>query len=111
MCSSQDLGLMVIDEEQRLAWRTRNGLKEIRKERGRAFASATPIPRTLHMSLWDCAIMSIIETRLRDRLAIQTVVAPFQEELIANRSRPSCSAMGVYFIHNRVGPSIRWRAW
>src|SRR5438132_11657254 len=65
--------------------------------------SAAPMPRTLHMSLVGLRDMSIIETPPRDRLAIQTVVAPFQEELIRKAVETELQRDGqVYFIHNRV---------
>jgi len=78
-------------------------LKEMRKNVDALSLSATPIPRTLHMSLAGLRDMSIIETPPRDRLAIQTVVAPFQEELIRKAVDTELQRDGqVYFIHNRV---------
>jgi len=78
-------------------------LKEMRKDVDALSLSATPIPRTLHMSLVGLRDMSIIETPPRDRLAIQTVVAPFQEELIRKAVETELQRDGqVYFIHNRV---------
>jgi transcription-repair coupling factor (superfamily II helicase) len=65
--------------------------------------SATPIPRTLHMSLVGLRDMSVIETPPRDRLAIQTVVAPFKEEMVKKAIENELARDGqVYFIHNRV---------
>ncbi len=65
--------------------------------------SATPIPRTLHMSLVGLRDMSLIETPPRDRLAIQTVVAPFQEDLVQRAIETELAREGqVYFIHNRI---------
>jgi transcription-repair coupling factor (superfamily II helicase) len=99
----QDLGLLVIDEEQRFGVAHKERLKEIRKDVDALSLSATPIPRTLHMSLVGLRDMSIIETPPRDRLAIQTVVAPFQEELIRKAVETELQRDGqVYFIHNRV---------
>jgi transcription-repair coupling factor (superfamily II helicase) len=99
----QDLGLLVIDEEQRFGVAHKERLKEIRKNVDALSLSATPIPRTLHMSLVGLRDMSIIETPPRDRLAIQTVVAPFQEELIRKAVETELQRDGqVYFIHNRV---------
>ena len=99
----QDLGLMVIDEEQRFGVAHKERLKEIRKNVDALSLSATPIPRTLHMSLVGLRDMSIIETPPRDRLAIQTVVASFQEELIRKAVETELQRDGqVYFIHNRV---------
>src|ERR1700738_2334565 len=65
--------------------------------------SATPIPRTLHMSLVGLRDMSVIETPPRDRLAIQTVVAPFNEEMVRRAVETELARDGqVYIIHNRV---------
>src|SRR6184192_2410383 len=77
-----DLGLLIVDEEQRFGVAHKERLKEMRKNVDALALSATPIPRTLHMSLVGLRDMSLIETPPRDRLAIQTVVAPFQEELV-----------------------------
>jgi transcription-repair coupling factor (superfamily II helicase) len=99
----QDLGLLVIDEEQRFGVAHKERLKEMRKNVDALALSATPIPRTLHMSLVGLRDMSIIETPPRDRLAIQTAVAPFQEELIRKAVETELQRDGqVYFIHNRV---------
>jgi transcription-repair coupling factor (superfamily II helicase) len=98
-----DLGLMIVDEEQRFGVAHKERLKEIRKNVDALALSATPIPRTLHMSLVGLRDMSLIETPPRDRLAIQTVVAPFQEELIRSAIENEMAREGqVYFIHNRV---------
>src|SRR6266404_2655775 len=98
-----DLGLMIIDEEQRFGVAHKERLKEIRKNVDALALSATPIPRTLHMSLVGLRDMSLIETPPRDRLAIQTVVAPFNEELIRTSIENELARDGqVYFIHNRV---------
>src|SRR6266403_386809 len=99
----QDLGLLVIDEEQRFGVAHKERLKEMRKNVDALALSATPIPRTLHMSLVGLRDMSLIETPPRDRLAIQTVVAPFNEELIRSAIGNELAREGqVYFIHNRV---------
>jgi transcription-repair coupling factor (superfamily II helicase) len=98
-----DLGLLVVDEEQRFGVAHKERLKEMRKNVDALALSATPIPRTLHMSLVGLRDMSIIETPPRDRLAIQTVVAPFQEELVQRAIETELAREGqVYFIHNRV---------
>lgn len=99
----QDLGLLVVDEEQRFGVAHKERLKEMRQNVDALALSATPIPRTLHMSLVGLRDMSIIETPPRDRLAIQTVVAPFQEELVRRAIENELAREGqVYFIHNRV---------
>jgi transcription-repair coupling factor (superfamily II helicase) len=99
----QDLGLLVVDEEQRFGVAHKERLKEMRQNVDALALSATPIPRTLHMSLVGLRDMSVIETPPRDRLAIQTVVSPFQEELVQHAVENELARDGqVYFIHNRV---------
>jgi transcription-repair coupling factor (superfamily II helicase) len=99
----QDLGLLVIDEEQRFGVAHKERLKEMRKNVDALSLSATPIPRTLHMSLVGLRDMSIIETPPRDRLAIQTAVSSFSEELVRKAIETEMERDGqVYFIHNRV---------
>ncbi len=78
----RDLGLLIIDEEQRFGVRHKERLKQISKNVDVLTMSATPIPRTLHMSLLGIRDMSVIETPPKDRLAIHTVVAHFDPELI-----------------------------
>ncbi len=98
-----DLGLLVVDEEQRFGVAHKERLKEMRKNVDALALSATPIPLTLHMSLVGLRDMSLIETPPRDRLAIQTVVAPFQEELVQRAIETELAREGqVFFIHNRV---------
>ena len=99
----QDLGLLIVDEEQRFGVAHKERLKEMRQNVDALALSATPIPRTLHMSLVGLRDMSVIETPPRDRLAIQTVVAPFQEDLVRRAIENELARDGqVYFIHNRV---------
>jgi transcription-repair coupling factor (superfamily II helicase) len=98
-----DLGVLIVDEEQRFGVAHKERLKEMRKNVDALVLSATPIPRTLHMSLVGLRDMSLIETPPRDRLAIQTVVAPFEEELVRRAIENEMAREGqVYFIHNRV---------
>ena len=98
-----DLGLLVVDEEQRFGVAHKERLKEMSKDIDALSLSATPIPRTLHMSLVGLRDMSVIETPPRDRLAIQTVVTPFQEEIVQSAIETELARDGqVYFIHNRV---------
>ena len=99
----QDLGLLVVDEEQRFGVAHKERLKEMRKNVHALALSATPIPRTLHMSLVGLRDMSVIETPPRDRLAIQTVVTAFNEEMVRKAIENELARDGqVYFIHNRV---------
>jgi transcription-repair coupling factor (superfamily II helicase) len=98
-----DLGLLVVDEEQRFGVRHKERLKQMRKEVDALAMSATPIPRTLHMSLVGLRDMSVIETPPKDRIAIQTVVASWDEKLIRSSIEQELERGGqVYFVHNRV---------
>ena len=99
----QDLGLLVVDEEQRFGVRHKERLKQLRKEIDVLAMSATPIPRTLHMSLVGLRDMSVIETPPKDRMAIQTVVAKFDEKIVRSAVEVELERGGqVYFVHNRV---------
>ena len=99
----QDLGLLIVDEEQRFGVRHKERLKQMRKEIDVLAKSATPIPRTLHMSLVGLRDMSVIETPPKDRMAIQTVVAKFDEKIIRSAVEVELERGGqVYFVHNRV---------
>ncbi|MGH9682403.1 MAG: transcription-repair coupling factor [Candidatus Acidiferrales bacterium] len=99
----QDLGLLVVDEEQRFGVGHKERLKEMRKNVDVLTMSATPIPRTLHMSLVGLRDMSLIETPPKDRLAIQTTVAPFNETLVQRVIEEELARSGqVFFVHNRV---------
>jgi transcription-repair coupling factor (superfamily II helicase) len=98
-----DLGLLVVDEEQRFGVAHKERIKEIRKNVDVLTMSATPIPRTLHMSLVGLRDMSLIETPPKDRLAIQTSVSPFGETLVQRAIEEELSRGGqVFFVHNRV---------
>jgi transcription-repair coupling factor (superfamily II helicase) len=106
----RDLGLLVVDEEQRFGVRHKERIKQLKHNVGVLTMSATPIPRTLHMSLLGLRDMSVIETPPKDRLAIHTVVAHYNPELIRTAIEQEMSRGGqVYFIHNRVD-SIFMRA-
>ncbi len=98
-----DLGLVVVDEEQRFGVKHKERLKQLKKEVDVLTLSATPIPRTLHMSLTGLRDMSVIETPPRDRIAIQTVVAAFDDKLIRTAIEHELERGGqAYFVHNRV---------
>jgi transcription-repair coupling factor (superfamily II helicase) len=98
-----DLGLLVVDEEQRFGVRHKERLKQMRQSIDVLAMSATPIPRTLHMSLVGLRDMSVIETPPKDRMAIQTVVAKFDEKLIRSALEVELERGGqIYFVHNRV---------
>src|SRR5437762_4363752 len=99
----KDLGLVIVDEEQRFGVKHKERLKQIKKSVDVAARSGTPIPRTLHMSLLGLRDMSVIETPPKDRLAIQTVVAHFEPEIIKAAIELEIGRGGqVYFVHNRV---------
>ncbi|HYO81361.1 MAG TPA: transcription-repair coupling factor, partial [Bryobacteraceae bacterium] len=98
-----DLGLLVVDEEQRFGVRHKERLKEMRKNVDVLTMSATPIPRTLHMSLLGLRDLSTIETPPKDRLAVHTVVAHIDKDLIRTAIEQEIGRGGqVYFVHNRV---------
>ena len=98
-----DLGLVVIDEEQRFGVGHKERLKKLRANVEVLSMSATPIPRTLHMSLTGLREISLIETPPKNRLAIETVVAPWSDELIATAIQFELRRGGqVYVVHNRV---------
>jgi transcription-repair coupling factor (superfamily II helicase) len=98
-----DLGLVVIDEEQRFGVGHKEKLKKLRLNVDQLALSATPIPRTLHMSLTGLREISLIETPPKDRLAIETVVAPWSDELVQTAIQFELRRGGqVYLVHNRV---------
>ena len=99
----RDIGLMVVDEEQRFGVAHKERLKQLRKKVDVLTMTATPIPRTLNMSLVGIRDMSVIETPPRDRLAIQTQVVKFETDVIVRALRTEIERKGqVYFVHNRV---------
>jgi transcription-repair coupling factor (superfamily II helicase) len=99
----KDLGLLIIDEEQRFGVAHKERLKQMRKKVDVIAMSATPIPRTLNMSLAGIRDMSIIETPPRDRFAIQTHVVQFSEPIIRSAIELELGRGGqVFFVHNRV---------
>ncbi|CAN5640260.1 transcription-repair coupling factor [soil metagenome] len=97
------LGLVVVDEEQRFGVAHKEKLKHLKKKVDVLTLSATPIPRTLNMSLLGMRDMSVIETPPRDRLAINTQVVQFSESVIKSAIELELARNGqVFFIHNRV---------
>lgn len=99
----KELGLVVVDEEQRFGVAHKERLKHLKKRVDVLTLSATPIPRTLNMSLSGLRDMSLIETPPRDRLAIQTQVVQFSENVIKSAVELELGRGGqVFFIHNRV---------
>ena len=99
----RDLGLLIVDEEQRFGVSAKERLKAMAPQVDHLAMTATPIPRTLNMSLSGIRDMSVIETAPRDRMAIQTHVVPFDPDRIAEAVRHELARQGqVYFVHNRV---------
>jgi len=99
----KDLGLLVVDEEQRFGVSHKEKLKQLRAEVDILTLSATPIPRTLHMSMTGMRDLSVIETAPVDRLAIRTYVSRFDDEMIRQAILRELRRGGqIYFVHNRV---------
>jgi transcription-repair coupling factor (superfamily II helicase) len=99
----KDLGLVIIDEEQRFGVAHKEYFKKLRREVGVLTLSATPIPRTLHMSLVGVRDMSVMETPPEERLPIKTYVAEFDDRLVREAIGRELERGGqVFFVHNRV---------
>lgn len=98
-----DLGLLIIDEEQRFGVKDKERIKQIKASVDSLALSATPIPRTLYMSLLKIRDMSLLTTPPFQRRPIKTSIKEFDEELIAQAIRLEVSRGGqVFFLHNRV---------
>jgi transcription-repair coupling factor (superfamily II helicase) len=98
-----NLGLVVIDEEQRFGVEVKERLKQLRSTVDVMTMTATPIPRTLHMSLVGVRDISNLETPPEDRLAVETRVTRFNNELIRHAILRELNRNGqIYFVHNRV---------
>ncbi|MDO5707798.1 MAG: transcription-repair coupling factor [Andreesenia angusta] len=99
----KDLGLLIIDEEQRFGVKQKESIKELSERVDVLALSATPIPRTLHMSLSGIRDMSVLEEPPQERYPIQTYVLEFNENLIRDAVLKEISRGGqVYIVHNRV---------
>ena len=97
------LGLVVVDEEQRFGVMHKERLKEMRRSVDVLTLSATPIPRTLHMSMLGVRDLSLIRTPPANRMAIKTVVTPTSDALIGQALRAELDRGGqVYFVHDRI---------
>ncbi|HSI14140.1 MAG TPA: transcription-repair coupling factor [Chthoniobacter sp.] len=100
----KDLGLVVIDEEQRFGVLHKERFKEMFKLVDMLTLSATPIPRTLYLSLMGAKDMSTIETPPLNRIPTETLICPYDERIIRDAINREMSRQGqVYFLHNRVG--------
>ncbi|MHB8105190.1 MAG: transcription-repair coupling factor, partial [Dehalococcoidales bacterium] len=99
----KNLGLLIIDEEQRFGVNHKEYLKKMRREVDVLTLSATPIPRTLHMSLVGVRDMSTMETPPEDRLPVKTYVAEYNDHLVREAILRELERNGqVFFVHNRV---------
>ena len=99
----KDLGLVVIDEEQRFGVKHKERFKEIFKLVDVLTLSATPIPRTLYLSLMGAKDMSIIETPPANRIPTETIICGYDERVIRDAIQRELARQGqVYFLHNRV---------
>ena len=99
----KDLGLVVIDEEQRFGVKHKEQLKALRVSVDVLSMSATPIPRTLYMAMTGARDMSVIETPPVDRHPIQTIVKTYDEQLVVDAIRHELRRGGqVFYLHNRV---------
>ncbi|HOY58172.1 MAG TPA: transcription-repair coupling factor [Verrucomicrobiota bacterium] len=99
----RDLGLVVIDEEQRFGVVHKERLKQLRHMVDVLTLSATPIPRTLYLALTGARDMSTIETPPQDRLPVETVIAPYDERLIRDAIQRELNRGGqVFYLHNRI---------
>jgi transcription-repair coupling factor (superfamily II helicase) len=99
----KDLGLLIVDEEQRFGVTHKEKIKKIKESVDVLTLSATPIPRTLHMSLVGIRDMSILEEAPNDRQPIQTFVCEYNEEMVREAIVRELSRQGqVYYVYNRV---------
>jgi transcription-repair coupling factor (superfamily II helicase) len=99
----RDLGLLVVDEEQRFGVKHKEGLRKLKATVDTIAMTATPIPRTLQMSLMGARDFSLINTSPKDRLPIMTEICEFEPEIIAEAILREIDRGGqVFFVHNRV---------
>ncbi len=107
----KDLGLLIIDEEQRFGVRAKEKIKKLRENVDVLTLSATPIPRTLHMSLIGIRDMSVLEEPPQDRMPIQTYVMEYDEELVREAIERELARQGqVYYVYNRVEDIVEMTA-
>ena len=99
----KDLGLLIIDEEQRFGVTHKEKIKKLKENIDVLTLTATPIPRTLHMSLIGIRDMSVLEEAPQDRLPIQTYVMEYEDEMVRAAIQRELARGGqVYFVYNRV---------
>ena len=101
--SFKDLGLLIVDEEQRFGVKQKEALKKYRSLVDVLAITATPVPRTLHMSMMGVRDLTVIETPPRDRFSIETYLSSYDEGLITRAVELELARGGqVFFVHNRV---------
>jgi transcription-repair coupling factor (superfamily II helicase) len=101
--SFKDLGLVIVDEEQRFGVKAKEQLKKLRSTIDILVLTATPIPRTLYMSLMGAKDFSVINTSPQNRLPIKTVVVEYDLDLVTQAIRRELARRGqVFFLHNRI---------
>ncbi|MDY5846721.1 MAG: transcription-repair coupling factor [Bariatricus sp.] len=99
----KDLGLLIIDEEQRFGVQHKEKIKKMKENVDVLTLTATPIPRTLHMSLIGIRDMSVLEEAPMDRMPIQTYVMEYNDEMVREAIQRELSRQGqVYYVYNRV---------
>ncbi len=99
----KDLGLLIIDEEQRFGVQHKEKIKKLKENIDVLTLTATPIPRTLHMSLIGIRDMSVLEEAPNDRMPIQTYVMEYNDEMVREAIERECARQGqVYYVYNRV---------
>jgi transcription-repair coupling factor (superfamily II helicase) len=101
--SYKDLGLLILDEEQRFGVRHKEKIKELKETVDVLTMTATPIPRTLHMSLIGIRDLSVLDEAPQDRMPIQTYVMEYQDEMVREAIQREIDRRGqVYYVYNRV---------
>ncbi len=99
----KDLGLLIIDEEQRFGVQHKEKIKKLKENVDVLTLTATPIPRTLHMSLIGIRDMSVLEEAPEERMPIQTYVMEYNDEMVREAIQRECARQGqVYYVYNRV---------
>jgi transcription-repair coupling factor (superfamily II helicase) len=99
----KDLGLLILDEEQRFGVRHKEKIKDLKETVDVLTMTATPIPRTLHMSLIGIRDLSVLDEAPQDRMPIQTYVMEYQEEMVREAIQREIDRRGqVYYVYNRV---------
>ncbi len=99
----QDLGLLIVDEEQRFGVKQKERIKELRTDVDILTLSATPIPRTLYLAMAGARAMSVIETPPAERRPIETIVKSYSEDLIKSAIQAETDRGGqIFYLHNRI---------